>query len=98
MVPTALREIAGDDEELLMQLLADLAQSLSKSIELLRNAESDDEVRQFAHRLKGGALGIGSERLAALAVSAERNPHLLRELMAEIDAVFAEEFGQLIDA
>ncbi|MEE4351116.1 MAG: Hpt domain-containing protein [Pacificimonas sp.] len=98
MVPIALREIAGGDEELLRQLVADLASGLAKSIELMRNAEGDDQLRLFAHRLKGGALAIGSDRLAKLAAAAERDPARRADLIVEIDETFAAEFGDAVAA
>lgn len=93
MVAATLREVTGGDEELLQQLIADLCAGLSKSIELMRGAETDHEFREFAHRLKGGALTIGSDSIATLAKEAEADVSRREEWMASIDAAFAEEFG-----
>lgn len=93
MVAMTLREITGGDEELLQQLIADLAEGLSKSIELMRGARDDQEFREFAHRLKGGALAIGSDRIADLAKAAEADSSRRAEWLAGIDEAFANEFG-----
>ena len=90
---SALREIAGGDEELLSQLVSELSAALSTSIELLRGAVGDEEWRQRAHRLKGGALAIGCDRIAALAVHAEAHPDDRKTQLEKIDRAFAEEFS-----
>ena len=92
MVSTALYEITGGDETLMMQLLSDLRVGILKSITLLKNAETDAEWCDCAHRLKGGALAVGSDRIAGIATRAELDQEPRARLLQEIDAAFAEEF------
>ncbi|HET7410861.1 MAG TPA: Hpt domain-containing protein [Paracoccaceae bacterium] len=91
-----MHEITGGDEELLAQLMVDLKASLSTSVELLR-AASDQDWGACAHRLKGGALAMGAERIAALAASAEEDapPSAGRraQVMRDVDAAFADIFA-----
>ena len=92
MVSSALHEIAGGDEELIAELMAEFRAGLRKSIDLLQAAEGVKEWRDCAHRLKGGALAIGADRIAALAVSAEEQPERRAELLPEVEAAFREQF------
>lgn len=71
---TALREIVGDDEEALAEVLATYATSMrSLLVELEECAMSGDRkpLVSVAHRIAGAAVSVGANRLATLARTAE---------------------------
>ena len=94
MATAELQEIAGGDETLLAELMRDLSEALRTSLELLREATSDEDWALRAHRLKGGALTLGSPKLASLAARAESEGRRSELLLAEIEATFAREISR----
>jgi histidine phosphotransfer protein HptB len=63
-------EQAGEDEDLLQELLVLLRDSSSVDLELIRNgliAGDGQAIGQAAHSLKGAAVSLGIEGLALLA-------------------------------
>ncbi|EMD84286.1 Hpt domain-containing protein [Pacificimonas flava] len=96
MVSSVLREITGGDEELLIQLLVDLKESLTVSVTMLREA-TDAEWTARAHRLKGGALAMGADDIARIAARAEEtgppDADGRSRTLCEIDKAFADFFA-----
>ncbi len=91
MVSTTLYDITGGDPAQMAILIEEFRAQLAVSIARLRNAEDDTQWQAFAHRLKGGALAVGAEKLAVAAADAEHGLEPRDVCLAAIDAAFAEE-------
>ena len=87
-VPHRLLEIAGDDAELLGDMLAEFQENLRTYAAELRLAGDRAEWRALAHRLKGAAQAVGAEAIAQIAILAELSAPgdamLLQRLDAEV--------------
>jgi CheY-like chemotaxis protein/HPt (histidine-containing phosphotransfer) domain-containing protein len=83
---TRLREIAGDDDRFIHELLEKFIQEATATIPMLRNAmEAGDSVsvQRLAHRLKGMSSNIGSTAIA----NACRQLEAIAEMPASPEAV-----------
>ena len=69
-----LREVIGDDEDFLVELLAAYVDSASGLVHALLDAIGADNAgarARAAHQLKGASLNVGATALAALAATLE---------------------------
>ena len=88
-----LRDIIGDDETLLRELLSDYLESAPQQLDELREALADGDTERLikrAHRQKGAARAIGAARLGDLCAELENaaraaDEALIRQLAAELD-------------
>ncbi|MBV7256691.1 Hpt domain-containing protein [Pacificimonas sp. WHA3] len=85
MVSTAIYDIAGGDPAIMEKLLSEFRISIMKSVELLSKSTTPTEWCDRGHRLKGGALAIGAERLAAVAAKIERGDLAGPEALARVE-------------
>lgn len=88
-VPHRLLEIAGGDEELMCDMLAEFQANLRKYAAELHAARDRTQWRATAHRLKGTAQAVGAEAIAAVAIVAELAAPGDASLLARLDAEIA---------
>ena len=94
MVSSALYDITGGDPVQMQALIREFRLAILRSIEDMKATATEREWRDCAHRLKGGALAIGADHLAAIAADAESGAIPRADCMKLIDEAFAAEFPE----
>ncbi|MGB7405814.1 MAG: hypothetical protein WA906_09000 [Pacificimonas sp.] len=89
----ALHEISGGDEAQYAALLAEFQEALLRTFKEVEAAETEADWRLSTHKLKGGALAIGAEKLAARASLAEEEFRGREETLVGLRTAYREDFG-----